>query len=99
MSYPDTVPSNVGSPEDDRRKLRVRIMRQLCPKDANARHNGRPTDFPIDEDLRGGYDVLYLNRELPIFQNDTGYIQILPNGRITLTDTGRQHCNDPDEAF
>jgi hypothetical protein len=90
---------SVDDPAANRRRLRIRIMRELCPKDANARNNGRPTDFPIDDELRGGYEMQYLNQELPIFQNETGYIELLTNRRITLTHIGRQHCNDPDEAF
>ena len=74
-------------------------MRELCPKDSNARHNGRPTDFPIDDELRGGFDMPYLHQELPRFQNETAYIRLLGNGRITLTEEGRAHCNDPDDAF
>jgi hypothetical protein len=29
----------------------------------------------------------------------TGYIRLLDNGHISLTSQGREHCNNPDEAF
>ncbi|MFL6329114.1 MAG: hypothetical protein ACJ71I_16735 [Nitrososphaeraceae archaeon] len=90
---------NVGGPEDDRRQLRIRIMRELCAKDTYAKNNNRPIAFPIDDDLRGGFDMQYLNQELPIFERETGYIRVFDNGHISLTAQGREHCNNPDEAF
>jgi hypothetical protein len=91
--------SNVGTPEDDRRQLRIRIMRELCAKDTDARNNNRPITFPIDDDLRGGFDMQYVKQELPLFERETGYIRLFDNGHISLTAQGRQHCNKPDEAF
>jgi hypothetical protein len=41
----------------------------------------------------------YVNQELPIFERETGYIQVFDNGHISLTSQGREHCNNPDEAF
>jgi hypothetical protein len=55
--------SNVGSPEDDRRRLRIKILRELCAKDTDARNNNGPITFPIDNDLRGGFDIEYVNHE------------------------------------
>jgi hypothetical protein len=97
MSYMNV--SNVGGPGDDRRKLRMRIMRELCAKDAYARNNDLPITFAIDDDLRGGFDMQYVNEELPIFEIETGYIRLLDNGHISLTQKGKDYCNNPDEAF
>jgi hypothetical protein len=38
--------SNVDAPEDDRRQLRIRLLRELCAKDTDARNNDRPITFP-----------------------------------------------------
>ena len=59
----------------------------------------RPITFLIDDDLRGGFNMEYVNQELPIFERETGYIQVFDNGHISLTSQGREHCNNPDEAF
>jgi hypothetical protein len=91
--------SNVGSPEDDRRQLRIRILRELCAKDADARRNNGPTTFPLEDDLRGEFDIEYVNHELQIIERETGYIRLFDNGHISLTAQGRAHCNNPDEAF
>ncbi len=91
--------SDVGAPEDDRRQLRIRLLRELCAKDTDARNNNRPITFPIDDDLRDGFDMQYVNHELQIIERETGYIRLFDNGHISLTAQGRQHCNNPDEAF
>ena len=91
--------SNVGSPEDDRKQLRIRILRERCAKDADARNNNGPVTFPIDDDLRGGFDMEYVNHELQIIERETGYIRLFDNGHISLTAQGKEHCNNPDEAF
>jgi hypothetical protein len=91
--------SNVGGPEDDKRRLRIRIMIELCTKDTDARNNNRHITFPVDDDLRGGFDMEYVTQELPILERETGYIRLFDNRHITLTAQGRQHCNNPDEAF
>jgi hypothetical protein len=91
--------SNVGGPEDDRRQLRIRILRELCAKDADARRNNRPITFPIDGDLRGGFDMQYVTQELPLFERETGYIRLFDNGHVSLTAQGREHCNNPGNAF
>ena len=91
--------SNVGNPEDDRKQLRIRILRELCAKDTDARNNNGPITFPIDDDLRGGFDMEYVNHELQIIERETGYIRLFDNGHIGLTAQGRTHCHNPDEAF
>jgi hypothetical protein len=85
--------------KDDRRQLRIRIMREFCAKDTHARNNNRPISFPIDDYLRGRFDMQYLNQELAIFERETGYIRLLDNGHISLTAKGRKYCSNPDEAF
>jgi hypothetical protein len=91
--------SNVGSPEYDRRQLRIRILRELCAKDIDARRNNRPITFPIDDDLRGGFDMQYVKQELPIFERETGYIRLFDNGHISLTAQGKEQCNNPESAL
>jgi hypothetical protein len=91
--------SNVSSTEDDRKQLRIRILRELCAKDADARHNNGPTTFPLENDLLGGFDIEYINHELQIIERETGYIRLFDNGHIGLTAQGRVHCSNPDEAF
>jgi hypothetical protein len=56
-------------------------------------------EFSIDDDLRGGFDMEYVNHELQIIERETGYIRLFDNGHIGLTAQGRAHCNNPDEAF
>jgi hypothetical protein len=41
----------------------------------------------------------YITQELPLFERETGYIRLFDNGHISLTAQGREHCNNPDEAF
>jgi hypothetical protein len=91
--------SNVGGPEDDRRQLTIRILRELCAKDADARRNNHPISFPIDGILRGGFDMQYVTQELPLFERETGYIRLFDNGHVSLTAQGREHCNNPENAF
>ena len=33
------IGSNIAGPEDNKRQLRVRIMKELCAKDTDARNN------------------------------------------------------------
>ena len=85
--------SNVRSVEDDYRMLIGNLMRELSQKDANARNNGLPNDFAI-EDIHTiaayGIDLGLVGIER--FQAQAQYV-LLQNGKITLTDDGRQHCN------
>jgi hypothetical protein len=89
--------TNVGGPEEDRQKLRTRIMRELCPIDEVATRNGQSTIFDV-ENIRGAYDREYVDQELPIFQRERGFISYR-DGRISLTELGREHYNDPDGSF
>jgi hypothetical protein len=74
-------------------------MRELCAKDTDARNNNRPITFLVDDYLRGGFDMQYLNQELSIFERETDYIRLLDNGHIILTAKGREYCSNPDDAF
>jgi hypothetical protein len=86
--------SNVGSVEDDYRRLIGNLMRELPQKDANARNNGLPNHFDI-EDIHtiAAFDRDFVRRCIERFQVQTHYV-LLQNGRITITENGRQHFNE-----
>jgi hypothetical protein len=89
------TPSNTGTLEDDCRRLIGNLMRELCQKDANARNNGLPNDFALEEMQNiGGYDNDFKRTCIQRFQAQRRYLDVLQNGRITLTEDGRQHCNE-----
>lgn len=84
----------------DRRQLRIRLLKALCSKDADARSNNRPiTTFALDNDLCGGFDADYVKKELPLFERQIGFIRLFDNGHIALAAEGRHHCNNPDESL
>jgi hypothetical protein len=76
------------------------MVQKNSAKGTYARNNDRPITFPIDDDyLRGGFDMEYVNQELPIFERETGYIWLFDDGHISITSQGREHCDNPDEVF
>jgi hypothetical protein len=84
--------SSVRSVEDDYRML-IGIWWEHSQKDANARNNGLPNDFAL-EDIHtiAAYGRDFARRCIERFRAQTQYV-LLQNGKITLTDDGRQHCN------
>ena len=88
--------------EKHRRTIGANFMKTLCERDHNAIQNGLDNYFTIDdlwEHLRGFNQQQISHLVIRYFQNDRHYIMQHPDGRISLTDVGRQHCNDRDEAF
>jgi hypothetical protein len=61
--------------------------------DLIVRNNGRPTDFALD-DIRGiaAFDDTFKQRCIQYFQAQLGFVN-LANGRIQLTQPGRNNCN------
>jgi hypothetical protein len=78
------------------------FMGTLCEKDDYAKRNGLERWFTIDdlwEHLESFNQRLVSPLPIDYFQR-LGYIQQRrSDGKVSLTDTGRQHCRDPDTAF
>jgi hypothetical protein len=79
-------------------------MNRLCKEDEEDMRNiGFPAVLTIEQiwkDNLGRYkqaDVAPL--AIDYFQNVKGYITQKRDGRISLTETGRLHCRDPETAF
>jgi hypothetical protein len=88
-------PSNVGKIRDDCRALIGNLMRELAQRDAHARNNGLPTHFPLEEIQNiASYDNDFKRRCIQQFQAQTQYVVLSPDGRIALTQAGRNHFNE-----
>jgi len=91
--------------ENHRRTIGANFMKILCEKHDDAKRKGQPTMFAVDELWKDNADLSAFAQEqiaplaIRFFRDDLGYIIQHPDGRISLTDTGRQHCGDPDESF
>jgi len=75
--------SNLDTLEEACGKLIVNLMRELCQKDSDVMNNYRPTDWHSTTDSSS--DV-YNN-----FKLEEVFVH-LANGRIRLTQVGREHC-------
>lgn len=91
--------------ENHRRTIGANLMKELCEKNDDAKRKGEPTMFSVDELWKDNADLSAFAQEqiaplaIRFFRDELGYIIQHPDGRISLTDTGRQHCGDPDESF
>jgi hypothetical protein len=84
--------SNLDTLEEACGKLIVNLMRELCQKDSDAMNNDRPTDFALsDIKTISAFDNAFKQRCIQQFQAGRGFVH-LANGRIRLTQVGREHC-------
>jgi hypothetical protein len=88
---------NIDDPERDKQILTNNIMKELCQMDNAAERSGRNKEFKI-EDFKtiAAFDERYVKIFLKWFEGEKSYLQISPDGRISLTDLGRNHCRDFD---
>jgi hypothetical protein len=98
----ERLPSTVGSGwlqvsvDDrvrDRRVILNNLMRELCMADQQARQNGRTAELTIEDvwSLRA-FNPDYVRTFIRDYENERHYIQMNSEGRISLTETGRQIC-------
>jgi hypothetical protein len=85
--------SNLDTDAESCKKLIANLMSELCQKDKEARNNGRPTDFALDEIYHmKAFDDAFKQKCIQDFQAKTGFVN-LANGRIRLTQPGIDNCN------
>lgn len=84
---------SIDDPEGDKQLLTNNIMTELCQKDDEARKNTLNREFKID-DIKTikAFDKDYVKIFLKWFEKNKGYLRILPDDKISLTDLGRSHC-------
>ena len=91
--------------ENHRRTIGANFMKKLCEKIDDARRKGESTMISVDELWKDNADLSAFAQDqiaplaIRFFRDELGYIIQHPDGRISLTDVGRQHCGDPNEAF
>ena len=71
-------------------------MTELCERDMDARANGRPLEFILDEIIEtclGAFSKEYVFNFVSKFETELGCIEVLQNNRIRLTSEGRKYCH------
>jgi hypothetical protein len=89
------TPISIDDPDRNLSIIKNNLMRELCERDRHARKNRMPTEFllvDIWESSLGGFEVKYLESRIKEIE-ESSYIKLLPNGKITLTDSGRKLCS------
>jgi hypothetical protein len=91
-------PISFDDPARDRAIFTERLMEELCRRYRFMVRNTSSTDFAFSiDDIRSpgmeGFERPYFDRILPKIQNEEGYIEVLPDGRIRLTDRGMTYCS------
>lgn len=72
------------------------IMREICNKNINADRGGRSLEFNIDEIIQthlGAFSKEYVFQFILKFESEHGYIKLLPQDRVRLTEAGKKYCN------
>jgi len=87
-----------------RQTIGASFMKKLCKEDDESRRNkGFPASLTVREIWKDNLGSYNQDEVAPLaidfFQNKKGYIKQRSDGRISLTETGRQHCSDPDIDF
>ena len=67
-------------------------MREIC----NLYTNTEREEFSIDEIIQtqlGAYSREYVFQFIAKFESQSGYIKLLTQDRVRLTDAGKRYCN------
>jgi hypothetical protein len=92
---PANIPLSIEDPERDKKIITNNLMRELCQMDKYARRNGHSNEFNIESITSiQAFGKKIIHTFIEEFDRKTGYIQILPNGKIRLTELGRNHCSE-----
>ena len=88
--------------EQHRRTIGAGFMRKLCKEDDDSiRNKGRPAALSVTEIWRDNLGSFDQDKVAPLavrfFRDKKHYIIQGNDGKISLTEIGRQHCNDEDK--
>jgi hypothetical protein len=101
LSLPMNIPSidikpSIHDIERDEKLIRDNLMRELCRRDKNVQGRiSSPVEFNIDEIIDiclGAFSKDYVYQFISKFEAQLGYIEVLPDHRVRLTNEGRKHC-------
>jgi hypothetical protein len=93
---------NIVLHEGNRRIIGSKFMKTLCKKNSNAERNGTTNRFRIDElwESLGGFNQeMVAPLAIRYFRDEMRYIIQHKDGTIGITQLGKQHCGDRDQAF
>lgn len=74
----------------------VLVMREICNRHMKAEREGHSVEFSIDEIIHthlGAFSREYVFQFILKFESEHGYINLLPQDRVRLTDAGKKYCN------
>lgn len=88
--------------ERDRRTIVASFIKKLCKEDDESRRNkGQPAALTVTEIWKDNLGGFGQDKVAPLairfFRDDKHYIIESNDGKISLTEIGRQHCNDEDK--
>ncbi len=72
------------------------VMREICNRNINAERGGRSVEFSINEIIQtrlGAFSREYVLQFILKFESEHGYIKLLPQDRVRLTEAGKKYCN------
>jgi hypothetical protein len=88
--------------EQHRRTIGAGFIKKLCKEDYDSRRNrGQPAALTVTEIWKDNLGSFDRDKVAPLavrfFRDEKHYITQSNDGRISLTEIGRQHCNDEDK--
>jgi hypothetical protein len=91
----DFRPSIDDTAKDEKTVIST-VMREICNRHMNAERDGHSVEFNIDEIIHtylGAFSREYAFQFILKFEIEHGYIKLLPQDRVRLTDAGKEYCN------